>query len=110
MLDADDQVIALGGGVPMIEAAASLLQAQRAAGRVRTVYLACGIAELGRRLTVEPGDRPSLTGGDPVDEIALVLARREPTYREVSDLILDTTKLDPDEIGVALKMWLESTP
>ena len=73
----------------MIESARAIIDEARRSGRARVVYLACRVDELQRRLGGEPGDRPSLTGGDPVDEMATVLAEREPVYRQVADVVLE---------------------
>ena len=55
----------------------------------RTVYLQCSTDTLTQRIRRQPGDRPSLTGADPAEEMAVVLAEREPVYRAVADLIVD---------------------
>jgi shikimate kinase len=42
--------------------------------------------------------RPSLTGADPVAEMARVLAEREPLYRAAAHLVLDTKGLSIPEV------------
>jgi shikimate kinase len=98
-LEDDNQVIALGGGVPMIDAARQRIESEQAAGRARVVYLRCTPDELARRLSAEPGDRPALTGDDEgvATEAAEVLARREPTYRKLADGEIDVTECTVDE-------------
>ncbi len=59
-----DQVIALGGGTPMIDAACGRIEAEQADGRAKVVYLQCDLATLAQRLRQTPGDRPSWTGAD----------------------------------------------
>ena len=73
----------------MIESARAVIDEACRSGRARVVYLACSVEELRRRLEQEPGDRPSLTGDDPMDEIASVLAEREPVYRQMADVVLE---------------------
>ncbi len=101
-LDADDQVVALGGGTPIIPAARQRIAAQQRAGRAKVIYLRCATDELVRRLAHDPGDRPSLTQGDPAQETAAVLAQREPTYRELADLEYDVTDTAPEEAAKGL--------
>lgn len=93
-LSVDDQILALGGGVPMIEAARRLIEAEQRADRVRVIYLECNVPELIRRLRDGPGDRPSLTGRDMAEEVAVVLRRREPTYRALADARCDASGSD----------------
>ena len=71
-LQADGQVVALGGGTPMIEAARALIEDLRREGQVWVVYLQCPVPELTRRLRDSSRDRPSLRGADPAEEIAQV--------------------------------------
>ena len=94
-------VIGLGGGTPMIPAARSLIDAQRAAGTARCLYLQCDAGELARRLSQPGDDRPSLTGRDPAEEIAAVLAEREATYTALADATVEVTQLTLDEAGQA---------
>ena len=56
--------------------------------RAWVVYLACSVEMLQGRLAAEgAGDRPSLTGVDPVAEIASVLGERAPVYEALADVI-----------------------
>lgn len=96
------QVIALGGGTLMQPGAR---EAVEAADAVR-VYLRCDSEELNRRISGDPqtvGLRPSLTGqGGGLDEIAAVLAEREPVYRAVADGEIDVTYTSIDETACHL--------
>lgn len=102
ILEKDGQVVALGGGTPMIEAAQQRLQDDRRAGRAWLIYLACPPSELRRRLEGNLGDRPSLTEAGSLDELEAVLREREPTYRRLADLIVQAAQRGPDEIAAQL--------
>lgn len=95
LLQGDDQVIAAGGGAPVLTEIQALLSAARASGRAKVIYLRCDPAALLRRLEAEPGDRPSLTGLDPLAEIDDVAAARDPHYRQAADVVLDVSVLAP---------------
>ena len=61
------------------------------------VYLQVGVAELWRRIQLDPSSghtRPNLSGGG-IAEVEEMLALREPTYLACADLVLDGT-LDPE--------------
>ncbi|MEM7576227.1 MAG: shikimate kinase [Planctomycetota bacterium] len=83
-------VVALGGGAvtehPAGRSAAEHADALR-------VYLAAPAEVLATRITGDPNTdeaRPSLTGiADVTDEIADVLARRDPVYRAVADVVIE---------------------
>ena len=105
-LDAPSQVVALGGGTPMIDAARKRIEAEKHAGRAKAVYLRCETGELARRLRDQLGDRPPLTGRDPVDEIDDVLAAREPTFKALADLELDLTATSAEDAAEALRQVL----
>jgi shikimate kinase len=65
------------------------------------IWLRADPATLGERLRGDQGSqefRPSLTGEDPVAEMARVLAEREPLYRAAAHLIIDTTGLSVSEV------------
>ena len=93
VLKGEDQVIALGGGAPLVPAVEAAIQAARQAGRAKVIYLYCSPGELRRRLHAQPGDRPSLTGRDATEEIELVLSYRDPVYRTLADEVVDVSHL-----------------
>jgi shikimate kinase len=90
----------------MIDAARTILEHARADGEAWIIYLQCSVEELERRLRNEPGDRPSLTGDDPVAEIGAVLAAREPTYRALADLELPVSAGTIDEAVASIETTL----
>jgi shikimate kinase len=96
------QVIALGGGAPMIEGVQRRIRNEQAAGRALTIYLSAPPSVLAERIAGDPGDRPSLTGADPAEEIAAVLADRHETYDALADLTCDTSEGDASGIAAAL--------
>lgn len=72
-------------------------------------YLKAPVEVLAARLTanLEPGQRPSLTGKDPVAEIADVLAEREPLYQACAHHVLDATLAPADNCKAILKLLPE---
>jgi shikimate kinase len=90
------QVLAPGGGVVLDP---ENVQKLRKHGLV--IWLMADPATLGQRLSGDQGSqefRPSLTGADPVAEMARVLAEREPLYRAAAHLTIDTTGLSLAEV------------
>lgn len=79
-------VAATGGGVVLNPANRSRM---REAGVV--VYIEVSAQTLADRLGADllPGQRPSLTGRSPVEEVAQVLAEREPLYKETAHIDVD---------------------
>lgn len=91
-------VLATGGGCVERERSRTLLRE-----RATCIWLRADAEVLGRRLTADPTDRPPLEGADAVAELAGVLARREPLYAELADLVVETEGLDLEEVvGVVL--------
>jgi shikimate kinase len=90
----------------MIVEARARIEDAKQRGYARVVYLKCDAEELARRLRVGPGDRPSLTGGDPAEEIAAVLAEREPTYQAVADSVIESTRGGPERVADQLAAML----
>ena len=45
---------------------------------------------------------PSLTGGDPIEEIKEVLEGRAPLYEQAASLVVDTTTLTPTEAAASI--------
>lgn len=95
----DNQVIALGGGTPLIDAARQLIDAARQSNAAKVVYLRCAVNLLTTRLRAMPGDRPTLTGGDFINEIPKVLAIREPVYLAIADLVYDVNEESADDVA-----------
>lgn len=88
-------VLALGGGTPTIPGAAARLLAARRAGAAVIILLRCPAGTLAARLAASPGDRPSLTGAAPAEEIAALAAQREPAYRAAASFEVDAAGSDP---------------
>ena len=89
------QVVALGGGAPAVPAIESTIQSRRARGQALVIRLHCPVNSLQSRLRADPGDRPSVTGTGVVDEVAGLLAKREPIYRRLADITCDTSGPNP---------------
>lgn len=100
-------VLATGGGVVETPRARA-----RLANKALTIWLVADLEELGRRLRADPASRPSLTGADPADELAVLLKRRAPMYREVSMWRIDCGERGVEEITEEIRSRLEesSTP
>jgi shikimate kinase len=85
-------VIACGGGV------VELANSRQALAKLATcVWLRVSAKELARRMRGDPTSRPSLTGGDPVEEIEAVMSRREPLYEEIAAITIDGRGLGIEE-------------
>lgn len=102
----EDHVISLGGGAILREDNRQAIQA----GSHRVIYLKCDPQTLAERIESDPAtaaNRPPLTAGrSSTDEVAAVLAEREPLYRQVMDAELDVTHLSPDEAVVYIVRML----
>lgn len=84
------QVVALGGGTLTAPGAAELLSTARAQERAMIVYLRGSAATLRARLSqAENAHRPSLTGKGMLEEIDELLARRDPLYRRLADVVIE---------------------
>lgn len=79
-------VVATGGGCVEREANRELL----AHAGCPVIYLHAPVAVLQQRLRHDLGDRPVLSGSDPVAEVAAMVARRDPWYRAVASHVVDT--------------------
>ena len=109
-LEEDGQVVALGGGTPIIHAAQQRLQEEQQAGLARLIYLRCEVGELRRRLEGNLSDRPALTEAGSLNELEAVLQAREPIYCRLADLIVQATPRSPDEIAAQLASELGKSP
>jgi shikimate kinase len=100
-------VLATGGGVVLRPENRLLL---RERGRP-VVWLTAPADVIRRRLAADPttvARRPALTGVNPLDEVADALRVREPLYREVADVAIDTASDPPAVVAERILAWLES--
>lgn len=84
-------VLATGGGAILREANRDLLR--RRGGLI--AYLHAPPEMLQARLRHSAGGRPSLTGAGVADEVPLLLAQRDPLYREAASCVIDATRPAP---------------
>ena len=95
-LAADGQVLATGGGAVLGEA-----NRRRLRERGFVAWLQADPAAQLQRLE-GCRDRPLLEGTDRRARLDALAAERDPLYREVADLVIDTRGLDPDAVAEAL--------
>lgn len=82
--DSPGQIVALGGGTPMIEGFAGVLPEG-----ARLVYLHAPPAVLRSRLAEGDPDRPPLLGRSALDEVQEVYDARDPVYRGLAHAVVD---------------------
>jgi shikimate kinase len=88
-----DMVLATGGGAVLMEENRRVLK-----GRGTVVYLQADIETLVER-TRRDRNRPLLQTEDPRGKIEELLRQREPIYREVAHLIVDTGQRAPSSVA-----------
>lgn len=101
-------VLAAGGGVVLRPENRTLL---RAAGKV--VWLRADAATLWERLRADaatPSQRPPLTFLAEEDEIAALVAQREPLYRECADMVVETACKSPGQVAAEISQLLAPWP
>ena len=104
LLQQPNIVVASGGGAVLSEANRQLM---KAAGPV--VWLHAPVDILVRRLGGDRNSsqrRPSLTGRPIADEVAEVLAFREPLYRECASLIVDASSERPPQMAELIAKYI----
>ena len=97
LLQQDQLVLASGGGAVLSEENRIRM---REAGPV--VWLHVSLEMLTRRLSQDRSagqNRPSLTGRPIAEEVAEVMAVREPLYRECATIIVDAEREWPDQVA-----------
>ena len=99
-----DAVLATGGGAVMRPENRAAL---RAGGRV--VYLHASIEQqIGR--TAKDRNRPLLRGPNPEKVLADLMAIRDPLYREIADLVVETDERPPRMVVQEILQRLDSLP
>ena len=99
----DSCVIALGGGAILRQANRDLIRNSGAC-----VWLTADEATLAERIRADSDSaetRPALTDLSFEEEIASVLAEREPLYREAADHIIATQNRSPPQIAQDILDW-----
>jgi shikimate kinase len=94
-------VLATGGGVVEREDNRAWL-----ARTARCVFLSVPVATLEARLRADPSPRPALLGGDAAAELGELLARREPHYRALAELVVECGAESPAEIARRIRAGL----
>ena len=92
-------VVATGGGIVVHEDLHPILCSRR------TVWLHADPALLACRM--DRSDHPLLSGEPMEQRLRMVLAVREPLYRKVSSLRVETTDVDPEGVAKLIVGWLE---
>jgi shikimate kinase len=99
----DDVVLATGGG--------AVMQAEnraKLAARGRVVYLHAQPTDLLQR-TRRDRNRPLLQTADPQAKLAELYAVRDPLYREIADLVIDTGRQSAGRLASTLIDMLNAT-
>jgi shikimate kinase len=100
----DGVVLATGGGAVM---RADNRQALRQGGRV--VYLHASVEQqLGR--TAKDRNRPLLRGPDPEKVLRELIAVRDPLYREIADIVIETDERPPRMVVQEILERLQQLP
>lgn len=97
-------VLATGGGAAQDSANRALL-----AARGTVVYLYTSVAEQVRR-TRKSRDRPLLYEGEPVEVLEQLMQVRDPQYREIADITMDTDGRQVHSVARELKKHLGGAP
>ncbi len=95
-------VLATGGGAVL-----STVNRQRLKTHGIVIYLRGTVDQLWHR-TRHDRHRPLLQTADPRSRLQELYETRDPLYREVAHLILDTTQQSPQKLAVQLEMEIDS--
>lgn len=100
LLEQTNMVLATGGGIVKAEENRRLLH-----GSGTVVYLRASVEDLWTR-TRHDRNRPLLQTPDPRARLAELYAERDPLYRDVADLIVDTGQQSVGSLAAALEKRL----
>lgn len=90
--DTRNQIISVGGGLPLREQNRALL------GRLGQVFYLCASPETIYERVKHDRTRPLLQGDDPQNKIRTMLLERDGRYRAAADVIIDVNNKDFDQI------------
>lgn len=99
-----DIVLATGGGAVMNEGSRHCLKT-----RGFTIYISSSVNELWQR-TRHDRNRPMLQTRDPLRKLQELLQLREPLYREVADLVIETGRPSVSKLIGQILQELEARP
>ena len=88
-----DQVVSTGGGVVVSQKNRDLLQTNS-----DNIYLKADFETLYHRIAADKDNQRPLFLNNSKEELAAIFQERQAWYEEVASLILDVTKLSPEEI------------
>lgn len=103
---AEPAVVALGGGAVLRSANQEIL---RKTGR--RVWLKASPERLYSRIAADSSSserRPSLTDQSGYEEVVNLLRQRQPIYQQMSELIVETDGLSPDQVVEEIVDWWNS--
>ena len=88
-----DQVVSTGGGVVISQRNRDLLKTN-----TDNIYLKADFETLYQRIVADKGNQRPLFLKNSKEELAAIFQERQAWYEEVASLVLDVTKLSPEEI------------
>ena len=88
-----DQVVSTGGGVVISQRNRDLLKTNS-----DNIYLKADFEPLYHRIAADKDNQRPLFLNNSKEELAVIFQERQAWYEEVASLILDVTKLSPEEI------------
>ena len=88
-----DQVVSTGGGVVISQRNRNLLKTNS-----DNIYLKADFETLYHRIAADKDNQRPLFLNNSKEELAAIFQERQALYEEVASLILDVTKLSPEEI------------
>lgn len=102
----DGCVISTGGGALM-----DPRNVERLRGNGLFVWLTADAATIAARIEQDRAgvdQRPSLSGKPVVEEVQEILAQREPVYRSIADMTIDSAAHGPEEIATLICRHLQT--
>ena len=100
LAEGENQIVSLGGGAIVRPENRKILQ-----GRGMIVWLQASADKIYERLTQDPQtecQRPDLTAQGGIDEIRILLQRRQPWYESVADFFVNTDDLSPPQVAARI--------
>ncbi|GAB3262976.1 shikimate kinase [Chitinimonas naiadis] len=89
----NDIVLATGGGAVLDPA-----NRERLAGHGYVIYLRASVEDLYQR-TRQDKNRPLLQTADPRSKLEALYAQRDPLYRELADMVVDTSRQSVSQLA-----------